>query len=271
MDGDTPAGGHPKGRPVKAALAVLAVMIVAAGRLSAGGLRDLDDAWLLPAWAVRGLLAPEAVAADGWSLALAQGRLFGVAELPQVGFELGRHWSRGACRIRWERLGQALYREDVGRIELLVGRRWRLGGAAGADRLALAGGETRTVPAGELRIQGRLARGLFLDVWWSIADAPTWHGRQGLRRWLRLHGVGDGWAWAAVVDRRATGEPVLQGEVLLGMAPTVALGLRLEPWSGAAGFCTAWRLGSLMLRSSHLVHPELGPTHRWSVSLGDRR
>ena len=56
--------------------------------------------------------------------------------------------------------------------------------------------------------------------------------------------------------------------LLLRLAPAAALGLRLDAWSQAAGLSTAWRLRSVVLRSSHLVHPDLGTTHRWGLDVG---
>jgi hypothetical protein len=47
-----------------------------------------------------------------------------------------------------------------------------------------------------------------------------------------------------------------------------SLGLRIEPWSRAVGMVTGWRVGSLLLRTSHLLHPDLGTTHRWGLDLG---
>jgi hypothetical protein len=216
-------------RPLLALIACL----VAAAPVTAGGLRDLEDAWLIPSAEAGALLDAGATRASGWSLSLAQGRLFALEELGQLGLVLGRRWPRASLRFRWERLGQTLYRA-----------------------------------ACDLRLVARPGRRLRVDVWWPVTAPPPWHGDLGLRRWLRVTAGGQGWSWAAVVDRRASGAPLLQGEVLLRLAPAAALGLRVEAWSGAAGLCTAWRWGQLLLRSSHLVHPDLGTTHRWSVGVG---
>jgi hypothetical protein len=240
---------------------------------AAGGLRDLADAWLIPGADLRALLVADVAAGvaprdRGWSLAVTQGRLFELAELPQLGVAVGRRGGMLGWRLRWERLGGRLYQEDQARLELLVGDRWRAGAEVGLDRLALADDPPSLRPAVDLRLVGEPGRGLRLELWWPVTDAPPWYGHEGLRRWLRIAGAGEGWAWAAVVDRRVSGAPTWQAEVMLRLAPAAALGLRCEPWSQAAGFCSAWRLGGLILRTSHLLHPDLGVTHRWGLRLG---
>ena len=40
------------------------------------------------------------------------------------------------------------------------------------------------------------------------------------------------------------------------------------PSPGTDGLNTAWSWRGVLLRTSHLVHPALGLTHRWSLTLG---
>jgi hypothetical protein len=248
----------------------LILLLFAAWTADAGGLRDLDDAWLIPPRALAVLIpagpAPASQMA-GWSLLLSQGRLFGLEELPQLGVAAARRWPGLECRLHWERLGDGLYREDQAGLEVLAGRRWRVGGQVGLERIVLAGDPPDRRLAMALRLDLALGRGLRAEAWWPLRDPPPWYGEQGLRRWLRLSGRGEGWVWAAVLDRRGDGTPALQAELMLRLAPIAALGLRIEPWSGAVGTSTAVRLGAIVLRSSHLVHPELGTTHRWGLLL----
>lgn len=250
------------------ALALGLVCLVVPTVTGAGGMRDLDDAWLIPADQVQTLLTGAQGSRRHWYLTVAQGRLFDLAELPQFGIAVGCHWSHIHGRLAWERLGRSLYREDQGRLEVLAGCVWQVGLGAELDQLDLGEDTPRRAFNLDLRIQGTLASGVRIHVWWPLTEGPAWYGRQGLRRWLRLDGGGEGWAWSAAIDRTSEGAPTLQGEAMLRLTNTGALGLRFDPRSGASGLTMAWRLGPVLLRSSHLVHPDLGTSHRWSFYIG---
>lgn len=229
---------------------------------SAGGSRDLADAWLVAVEAIGDRPEPP------WEITLATGRLFSVAELEQkrVSGRLTRSGWRASAA--WERLGDGLYVEDMLRLHADVGRRRTIGIEGGADRLALAGAAARTWPAVAVHAATDLGRGLRIDVWSHLHAAPPWYGRKGLRRLASLGGRHPAWAWAVVLDRSVDGYPALQAEVDVRVATIARLGLRFDPWSGAVGLSTTWRLGVGYLRTSHLVHPDLGTTHRWALVLG---
>ncbi len=252
--------------------AILAlVVLVPEGVASGGGVRDLEDAWLVAAPAVFALLDAPARATPSWHVRLAHGRLYGLPDLDQVGLEFARRWRAGAATAAWERLGRDLYREDIWRTSVLLGSSWRCGVGARIAALAVGGEPVARSCEFDLALQATLAEALQLQAWLPLTPPPVWYGRDGLRRWLLLQGSGEGWVWSAVADRSARGTPSLQGEVLLRVAPGAALGLRCEPATGTVGICTAWRTAGILLRSSHCVHPELGASHRWSLVLGGGR
>ena len=70
-------------------------------------------------------------------------------------------------------------------------------------------------------------------------------------------------------DQRFDGAPVPTLEVLARLSHRVGLGLRADPETGALGGNLAVRLGRIRWQSSHLVHPVLGPTHRFHLGVGD--
>lgn len=243
-----------------AAMVVLAAgVLVAAEPAGAAGSRDLGDAWLL---------SPVVTGGDGtpaWQVGVATGRLFGLAELQQWRVDVAAVRTRWRAGLTWERLGAGLFGEDCVRLHAGLGRGWTLGLEGGADRLVLAGDEPRLNPALAARAAGGMGSTLRLEVWVHLTEAPPWYGTAGLRRLALLTGRHDGWAWAIALDRAGDGRPSLQGDVLARVVPAVCLGLRVDPWSGALGLSTAWRVPVGWLRTSHLVHPELGITHRWSL------
>ena len=245
---------------------VLLVVGLGASAAKAGGTRDLADAWLVSAERAAAVVGQDG--ADGWSAQLSQGRLFGLPELPQAGVRVGRRGGRIDAALSWERLGRDLYREDTWRGELLFGGRLRLGMRVVLARLELDGDTRRDHREIDLRGRIPLTRRIVLDVWWPLRPAPSWYGRAGLRRWLRIEGGDGGLAWTVAIDRTVSGTPVVGGEVLIGPARQAALGVRYDSWSGGAGLCSAWRIRRLILRTSHLLHPDLGVSHRWCLGLG---
>jgi hypothetical protein len=251
-------------------LPMLCVLFVFWGpeSVAAGGMRDLDDAWLVSAHSVSGLLSDAQARPRSWRIRIAHGRLFGMPELEQAGLGIERRWSSGTATIAWQRLGGDLYRESSSSAVLLWGPTWQIGGRLGCAALDAAGQLVDKQIEADLMVAFPLKQELVLQIWWPLTPAPIWYGEQGLRRWLLLQGRGASWAWAAVADRDAEGKPFLQGELLFRAAPDAALGLRCEPATGSVGFCTAWRVSGLVLQTSHILHPDLGTTHRWGVILG---
>ncbi len=268
--GRIPGGRRWAWRPLLSVVLPLVLVAAAWSPLRAGGVRDLDDAWLVDPghWGALFAGQPDPPARPRWWTAMTQGRLFGLEELAQAGLAVGRRGGAWCGVLTWERLGRGnLYREDLLRVGALVGRRWRAGLQIDGRRLSLGGDPAAERVSLALRVSAPLAAGTRLDVWWPLAGAPDWFGRQGSRRWARLSRTTGGSVWTLVVDRRADGVPLLQGELILGPVTGVGLGARVEPWSGTVGLVTAWRWGGVILRSSHLVHPELGASHRWGLLL----
>lgn len=250
-------------RPWPSAL-LLATLTIAVQPAHAGGLRDLEDAWLVGPQMMLEMLETRA-GQRNWQVTLGHGRLYGLPELPQSALSLQRRWATTTANASWQRLGGELYREQQWRLLLTHGNDWRLGARAGIATLDLAGGPPRSQTELDVIVQAPLTATVLLEAWLPLGPAPVWYGQHGLRRWLLVSGAGDAWVWAAAVDRAVDGTPSLQGELLLKLAPNGALGLRLEPATGTVGLTTAWRKGAVLLRTSHALHPELGPTHRWGL------
>jgi hypothetical protein len=168
----------------------------------------------------------------------------------------------------WQRLGRGVFAEDTWHIEVAVRSRWRPRLRWGRRRLAI--GETSSVEQSELQpgLSFPLSSNLVLDLDVPLLAAPVWFGEGGLRRWLRLRGHSASGLWAVALDRGGDGTPRIQLEVSVVAGSTGCFGLRAEPASGAFGLVTAFHRGAWMIRTSHLVHPELGPTHRWSFAAG---
>lgn len=244
------------------------ILAACAPMAGAGGLRDLEDAWLVAPEAVVAMLADSTAGGGPWCWRLAGGRLYGMPELDQVGLGIARRWPSVRLAADWERLGRDLYREDRWSLDLLLGRAARLGVRVGAARLDLDGQAQGRRQELDLLVHVAVTEDLQLQARLPVTPAPPWYGETGVRRWLLVQGGAPGWLWAVAVDRDPAGRPALQGEILLQLAPRAALGLRCEPATGTVALSTAWRAPRLVLRSSHALHPDLGPSHRWGLLLG---
>lgn len=234
-----------------------------------GGSRDLHDGWLLPPDLLRPWLAPGPTAGEtGPWAAVGQARLYGMPELPLRALAAGWRAPRWRAVLAWQRLGADLLVEERVRGRLLMGARQAAGVAVGWDVLRLAGAPPRRRPVVncELRLAG--PAGTLLAGSLPLLPAPDWYGRGGARRWWSLAAVGGDAGWSLALDRDAAGRPLLEGEGMVRVADRCGVGLRWEPATGSLGLTTAWLWRGLLLRSSHLAHPVLGLTHRWSLGVG---
>jgi hypothetical protein len=253
--------------------ALLLVSLAPAGPVWAAGTRDLTDGWLVPARCLVPLLggspAPHETPSRGFWLWCAQGCLYGMPELPLQGAALGYARTRLAVSAGWEKLGDNLYREDSWRLRLAFRSRRTLVAITGRREGRFLMGEAGRV-AGTLvlEVRRRLWSALELSIWHSLCPPASRPEGRSLRRWVLLSGHGKISSWAVALERDGEGAPCWQVAGLVVLVAGVAVGLRSEPATGTVGLTTAWRRGGWCLRSSHLVHPELGLTHRWGLLWG---
>lgn len=225
------------------------------------GVRSVDDSWLL---------GPQPSGRRIWALALAQGQLFSQPDLPQQSLSLKfspRMWRRKIrLEARWERLGADLFQEDQWRGELMVGSRLGVG-------MVLLGRSQQI--ASEVVVQGwepllvvQISSQDRVLPFWRVkmefaTGAPSAVGFEEARKsWLHLEFWQARWALGIQLDRRPGGAPVPGMELLWQIPLGVGLCLRMDPASGALGPGVRLRKGVLLIRTSHLMHPSLGQTHR---------
>lgn len=258
----------------------LLVFLLAGTEVSAAGLRGYADGWLLSPDELESLLRPAAgdsLAGAGW-LELGQTRLFGMPELPVLairgGFELGPRARRWRARFGWERTGEGLYVEDQREMVLGFGGRFSAGVALWQAAISIDG-QTESEHRGAALVldyqpprragwRGRLGVRLDLD------GPPLWFGRRGRRELARgslTHAPGR-WALAVSVDRDGDGAPGFSVHLFLALAGRLGIGLRADPPTGSLGPTTYWRVRGLAIRTAHVAHPQLGPTHRVGIVLG---
>lgn len=241
---------------------------------SAGGTRDLEDGWLVPAERMAEILPWNVLdergeeSGGGLWISVGQAHLFGLSELSLARLAVGGGWRKLGVGLAWQRLGEGLFREDRLRVLVSVGTRWRVLVQPGWDRLLLADEPPWNIPTLDLGLAFPLVGRVNVQVVVPLRGPPPWHGERSQRRWLLITGGRPGLCGALAIDRGGTGQPSLQLALLGRAAPVVALGLRSEPATGSLGLTTVWRRRGWLLRSSHLAHPDLGITHRWSLTWG---
>lgn len=256
-------------------------ILLAPASSRADGLRDLEDGWLVSPAEARSLLClttpsawrgaddgADAGRATGWWLALGQARLFAMSELPLLAVALGRTERWWSLAAGWQRLGGELWREDRTRLRLVIGRERRCGLVGGVDAVAWAGGLAEQATQLDVVVEYPLAWDIRARGTWGVLGPPSWHDTRAPRRQALFTG---GWSWgrwALACERDGKGVPAVQAEVLMSLGARVAWGLRGDPDTGTLGLSTSWLVARALLRSSHLIHPELGITHRWSVAFG---
>lgn len=260
--------------------AVLAAALAMAATASGGGIRDHQDGWLhSPGWMGDFLAGPGG--SGNWSgsaprpvrgggcgwLALGAGSLFGMPELPQQSIAArfraaGIVWSLGC-----EQLGSGPYRESRLECCAVCGLGGKLlAGPVCALETATVGREcfSRIVVDG-LAVRAEPAPGLAVDVRLRTAAPPSWHAGRGRYRLATVSGKGGFWGWALGCDR-GEGPLRMQAGLVARLDHRVGVGVRADPATGTCGWTTCWMRGGLLVRTSHLVHPALGATHRWQVA-----
>ena len=261
-------------RLVSGAVSAALVLILPAASARAQGLRRLEAAWLVPERLAGTTLArPAAGPGDGLWVRAGQGRLHGLPELPVRRLALGATGGGGAWSLEgaWETLGSALLRDEVAEVRLQAGRRWRAGVSGSWRRVQAGPAPAWRAFTGGLDLSLAWSRGPLgsgtARVLWPLASAATAPGGGPTPR-LLLAVAGGGRALAVQVDTDPDGRPHVGWEALGALSPGVGVCWRSDPASGALGGGLRLERGWWRLRTSHLVHPDLGPTHRCELAFG---
>lgn len=257
---------------------IMVLMVGCWGEGSAGGLRNFQDSWLIEASTARALFdqrqTPEIIQ-RGLMVMAGQGRLFEMPELNQRFLALEGRISPGGFGLKvagqWEKTGTGLFVEDhlVGRF--LLGRNSLWGLSFDWSRQTLGGmPDDAVLELGILwevvcHYNGSRAR-LFLD--WPLNPPSQSLGNSHRRNLAKISFVNRNTAAAIVLDRQPDGTPKAGLHLLLSLDYGVGFEFRADPATGSLGPGLTLVRGNLMLRTSHVIHPHLGVTHRWLLVVG---
>ncbi len=243
-----------------------------AGTARGDALRRIDAAWLMPPGLAAVAVAAEAAPPAGGAWVRAgQMRLFGLPDLPARGLAAG--W-RGALAVEagWESVGLGAFRDGRGFARAEAGARWRCGVQATWHRLQPGPGRALDQRAFDATFGSAFALGgngfCDLRIWLPLArSGPAVLAAEPDRR-FRVAVAGRRCAVALALDTGAEGRPRGSWEVLCGLGGGLGVGWRADGASGALGGELVWQRGALRLRTSHLLHPDLGFTHRFELACG---
>lgn len=264
--------------PRLAAIVLLAAFASGtAVRPAVSGVRDFDDGWCGEPTESAGLL--DGPARAGLWTACGLARLHGLDALPLRRLAAGRRTDAWSSTLSWQRLGGEAWRED--QVDLRAARDLAGKGlpsdvgAKGAVRpwcglalrwrrpcyAALATGASLDVAPQAGVVRGRFA-GSLQAVPLSLLRGPE---AAGPRPWLCARWRDVNWSAAVELQRDDRGAVAWRAGGDLRLGAVFSWGLIADGGSGAAGLTTAWRRGRLLVRTSHIVHPALGTTHRWDL------
>lgn len=273
-----------RGLSLRAGILLVLVGGIAPWMSFGAGLRGFADGWLLDPEDMAIILSPAdpgrvPLQKSKWGLwaGVGHGRLFSMSELPLMVADGGvihraaaLTWSLAGS---WERLGQDFLVEETAALRLRVGENPRLGARVSSRRWLVE--DQLLATHQEVALDGRLAFGIgaqlkgCITIWLHSGALPTWHGRGGRRTLAEFNLLHSGSGLALRMDQRRDGVPVLSLEVLVCLSRGLGLGVRADPETGSLGGSLVVRLGGPWLHSSHLVHPDLGTTHRFHLGTGD--
>ncbi len=257
---------------IRACLVVFLVLVVGRGVSLAGGLRDFDDSWPIDSLTARMLLAtPETgrISGHGLQVMAGQGRLFEMPELSQRFLAMKGNITGKTMAIKiaaqWERTGSGLFVADHLEGRVLLGQSPSWGIAAHWMRQTLGANPEDASLQWALLWELGLGFGDFkgrMHLEWPLKISADELGGRRRNNLLNLTLSNNEFAAALVVDRHDDGSPKAGFHLLLALDRGLGLEFRADPSTGSLGPGLTLVRGGLMLRTSHVIHPHLGVTHR---------
>ena len=268
--------------PLQMVFVPMVALLVGATEVPGAGLREFQDSWLIPTEDTWFLIGKEG---DPLASILSPGRAVGVGvgrarlfSLP----DLDQTWLTAMVRTRllgraflvegeWQRLGTGLYVENLIGLELRLGNKPGVG--LGLARKSVKIGREDASSQARVHLQldhlVRLAPDTVLRCRLAlplVAAESEW-GHDSRREFLKVTVLRAGVALAIQIDRRFDGSPVLGFDFFWGPQGGWGFNLRIDPATGSLGPGFQFRRGILLMQTSHLIHPDLGQTHRFALSL----
>jgi hypothetical protein len=264
---------------------LLLMFFVGTALSTASGLRDVSDGWIFPTGEIVKLLGkqewvPLAIpmlndGSGAWVVAGGM-QLFGMPELPVqmagLGLRLGKGASNWVANFQWQRTGSGIFQSDLQTFAFSWNKNWGLGFCL-SRRLTSLGSEELDawlglafrvdippVHVASYRIISQLQIPLGSSHAWQIMEP-----RQSRFKF----GVTSGRLGLATVLDKTSGSGWAAGlEIFIALNQGFGFSVLSDPATGSLGPGTIWVWDNLLIKTSHIVHPELGLTHRITLTAG---
>ena len=254
---------------------------VSSDPVSAGGLLNIEDSWLISSPITHQLLMGRKFGSDHRGeiyFTVAQGRLHAMNELTQRSLTLEGVLTPGSQSLawtgKWQQTGEGIFVEDLLAVKLMLGIQPALGVSFKQTQQILGGEEQKPLQNFYFNLNAPFnwseVNGI-LQLQWPIFSSGTQEGYSDFGRRTEIikativHAQN---AFAMVVDRVATGQPNFGFQMLMTLTSGIGLEFRVDSPTGSIGPGLAILRGGVMLRTSHVVHPHLGVTHRLALVVG---
>lgn len=236
---------------MKSLLIILVVLL--AGNASAG-FRDADQGWVVS--------PVECIKRDaGYYGAISTSSLYQVPELSMQSILSGWFSEKWHTAFRWHKLGSDVYREDSLSMDVLFGGSVKFGIKAEREsQQFLDEPRWNTLYSFAAYYDFRESMTLKANIPISGTMLPTKDYEQ-LLLILRSQDV----LFAMGIDNTDSGEKSVRLGLDWLLHDMFWVGAIVDTGSSSTGLTTTTKVGKILARSSHLVHPELGTTHRWQL------
>ncbi len=264
---------------------VIVILVLLSCSSSAAGLRDLSDGWLLSTrdsftllgcGSYPGVSPNKQIPGGGvWAYA-GMMQLFGMPEIPVsvvgLGTRLGARKSSWVFGGRWQKTGGGIFQEDVQTFSLGWEKHWT--GSFHLTRRAMKiGSETSLSWSGLRFLWGAPALQLGdytfgAHIWIPVWSSDDWRFHEARQERFKVTVSRDRVALVGVFEKKYDLGWALGMECSLALATGLGLTLRADPDTGSLGPGTLFCWGRLLVKTSHVVHPDLGLTHRITLTAG---
>ncbi len=249
------------------------------------GLRDVQDGWLIPTRDAVHLLRMQSSdvllpvtpgkPAGVWGIAGTM-QMFSMPELPVklvgMGIRLGGENTSWVINGQWQRTGGDLFLSDLQNLTLGLEKKGSV--RIGLERRSLSLG-SEPLPSWigtkllwelpPVQVSNCLLRSEIIFPLWASGN---WSDHAVRQSRIRFGFFWDSYAVAGAFDKKSNLGWALGLELSTVLAHGIGLTVRVDPDTGSLGPGALFAWGQMLLRTSHVVHPELGITHRVTLTTG---
>ncbi len=234
--------------------ALLIILVALLNGNATAGFRDADQGWVIS--------PGDCIKRDtGYYGAISTSSLYQMPELPMQSILSGWSSEKWHMAIKWHKLGGDVYREDSLFMDMLFGGSLKFGiKVVRESQQFLDEPRWNTLYSFVTRYDFLESMTLKTVIPVSGTMLPTRDYEQ-----LLLIFRSEDVSFALGIDNTESGEKSVRLGLDWLLHYMFWVGAIVDTGSSSTGLTTTTKIGKILTRSSHLVHPELGMTHRWQI------